>query len=62
MLDENKIIKCGFNTYFDLKGGTLYEKKAGEFIEIKGGLCSELERAFVSEKLAMDQSKDEKVK
>lgn len=62
MINESKIIKCGFNTYFDLDSGLLYEKKASEFLEIKGGLCDELERAFVSEKLAMEESVNKNTK
>lgn len=51
-MDESKLIKCGFNAYYDKDSGYLYEKISGEFVPIEEGLRGELERSFVLEKLS----------
>jgi hypothetical protein len=55
-MDGSKLIKCGFNTYFDKDTGFRYEIIGGEFSAIDDGLVGELERKYYSDNIQKELS------
>lgn len=61
MIDESKLIKCGFSAYYDIQTGFLYEKKAGELVPINSNLRGNIERDYVDRHLGLEKISAQKL-